>query len=542
VSLLLDALKKAELAKQQQAAGDESRGEETTLPVGTRMDDAFRDAPTLAPLMTRDRLPDINAPLEMTADQLPSGDPIRNATLDFALSDTIRPGQIPDTGAFSRTGAELRESGADQSDRSGGRVNVGKPASAARLWETDPSDDRETARRIVDSTAADRNPRLPFYIALGVLATVAVGAVGFFWWELQPKSNFASVSSGAPRPSPTKPITPTPAPVAQATTQDAMASRPIDDVVPSAATQSVTNVPLPRPPLVDSVPARRESANIAGSEADRTIASIPAPLGAQRPAAPSAVVPTPPGAIPQPPRPNAEQAIAPAQRRAADSPVNGTPGPESITKPAAPVSPPAADAAPIAITRAAPRLDPFLEEAYATFQRGDVEAARHLYLRVARADPTNRDAQLGLAAVDLRNNDISSAEGRYTRLLDLDPRDPHALAGIAAIRGAGDPVQSESRIKSLLTQQPDAAMLHFALGNQYASQSRWAEAQQSYFRAFSGEPDNPDFAFNLAVSLDQIRQERVAVDYYERALRLSSGKQVAFNRDRLAARIKELRR
>ncbi|MFM9888367.1 MAG: tetratricopeptide repeat protein [Burkholderiales bacterium] len=183
-----------------------------------------------------------------------------------------------------------------------------------------------------------------------------------------------------------------------------------------------------------------------------------------------------------------------------------------------------------------------MDEAYAAFQRGDIDAARQLYMRVAQSDPTNRDAQLGLAAVDLRTQSLSSAESRYIKLLEIDPRDSHALAGLAAIRGAGDPVQAESRIKTLLTQQPDSAMLHFVLGNQYASQARWNEAQQAYFRAFSGDPENADFAFNLAVSLDQIRQERFALEYYERALRLSNGRQVAFDRTRTATRVKELQR
>jgi Flp pilus assembly protein TadD len=550
VSLLLDALKKAELAKQL-AAKDVARGEETTLPiseVSTRTSEGFNDVPTRAPLMTRDRLPDINAPLEMTADQLPSGDPTRNALLDFALNDTALPGQIDDASPTAspphvRSGTTTRVSG-DQFDRGGVRSNLGGETPAARPWETDPSDDRQTARRFLDSTAADRNPRLPFYIALGVLAMVAVGAVGFFWWELQPRSNFASLTSGGSRPAPSKPAAPQPETVAQTTSPDATGSRPATDAVVGTAAQSATSVPPPRPPLVELGPVRRDSVNMAGTGADRTIASIPASPSGPRTAAASTSLPTPPSAAPQTPRPSAVQPFAPPPRRVAAEPaVSDIARADVIPQPAAPATgPTTSDAAPIAITRAAARLDPLLEEAYTTFQRGDIDAARQLYLRVARIDPTNRDAQLGLAAVDLRYNDTASAEGRYAKLLELDPRDPHALAAIAAIRGPGDPVQSESRIKSLLTQQPDAPMLHFALGNQYAAQSRWTEAQQSYFRAFTGEPDNPDFAFNLAVSLDQIRQERAAVDYYERALRLSANKQVAFDRDRIAARIKELRR
>ena len=66
-------------------------------------------------------------------------------------------------------------------------------------------------------------------------------------------------------------------------------------------------------------------------------------------------------------------------------------------------------------------------------------------------------------------------------------------------------------------------MLHFTLGNQLAQQGRWAEAQQEYFKAFAAEPDNADFAYNLAVSLDHLRQPRLALEYYRRALALAEG-------------------
>ena len=49
------------------------------------------------------------------------------------------------------------------------------------------------------------------------------------------------------------------------------------------------------------------------------------------------------------------------------------------------------------------------------------------------------------------------------------------------------------------------------LGNQLAQQGRWSEAQQEYFKAFASEPDNADFAYNLAVSLDHLRQPKLAL-------------------------------
>lgn len=162
-------------------------------------------------------------------------------------------------------------------------------------------------------------------------------------------------------------------------------------------------------------------------------------------------------------------------------------------------------------------LNPNLTRAYQAMQAGNLSEAKNAYRKVLQADPNNRDALLGLAAIQERAGDTESAARLYQRLLDLDPNDGAAQAALTGL-GQGDPVRSESRLKSLLTQQPDSATLHFALANLYADQQRWAEAQQSYFLAFQKQPGNPDYLYNLAVSLDHLGQNKLAQEYYRRAL------------------------
>jgi tetratricopeptide (TPR) repeat protein len=87
-------------------------------------------------------------------------------------------------------------------------------------------------------------------------------------------------------------------------------------------------------------------------------------------------------------------------------------------------------------------------------------------------------------------------------------------------------------------QNPQADAVHFALGNLYTQQSRWAEAQQSYFRAYSNAPGNADYVFNLAVSLDHLNQSKLALDYYQRAL--TQPGPTNFDKSSVQTRIKEL--
>jgi len=103
-----------------------------------------------------------------------------------------------------------------------------------------------------------------------------------------------------------------------------------------------------------------------------------------------------------------------------------------------------------------------------------------------------------------------------------------------------DPVAAESRVKSMLAAEPAAHVLNFTLGNQFAQQGRWAEAQQQYFKAFTADPENADFAYNLAVSLDHLHQKPQAIEFYRRSLALADRRTATFDRALAAARARDL--
>lgn len=165
-------------------------------------------------------------------------------------------------------------------------------------------------------------------------------------------------------------------------------------------------------------------------------------------------------------------------------------------------------------------VDPTLMQAYEALQQGDLAQARSLYQQVLLTEPRSIDALLGLGAIAWKEGRIEEAGQRYQRVLELEPRNPYAQAGLIAIIGGADPQASESRLRQLIGREP-SAFLYFTLGNLYADQGQWPGAQQAYFQAFQLQPDNPDYAFNLAVGLEHLGQIRPALDYYRKALDLS---------------------
>jgi len=430
VSLLLDALKKAEEAKRL-ASTPAGAGSPPTAPAPPDAElslEPVHSAPATPPAATAtppgSPLPDLSAHLD-TVDA------------DLAAVSTAPPRRPPQ--------AEPKR--------------TPSAAKAAANPAANPATEQEAVRNVF---AAKRTPapnRTLLWLALGAVALLAIAIGGWFWWQLQ------SIGSS---------------------TMAARAPQPV-----SAPSQSAPPIPAPLPPQVASAPA--------------------APITGTPPAATSAAdtqeAPSPP---PEPAR---------NERRAA---------------------PQAEPEGPVRISRGELKVQPALLRAVELLETDDLAGATRAYEQVLRGDARNSDALLGMAAIAIRQNDLRSAEGWYLRALEADPKDINALAGLINLRGQADPQAAESRIKGLLASQPDSPTLNFALGNLYAGQRRWPEAQLAYFNAHTADPTHPDYLFNLAASLDHMHLPKVALDYYKAALAASSSRRPGFNPDQVKARILEL--
>lgn len=302
---------------------------------------------------------------------------------------------------------------------------------------------------------------------------------------------------------------------------------------PAAAIQPVQRAPAPGQLQSGTVPAAPAAPPLAVASP-----AAPSPSTAVAVAPPSARSALPenrtetPGAIPRAdtPMPAGKTATARSQRQPARRGETGTATSTAVA---------AGDIAVTPEIRAAPP-DQTLMGAYHSFEEGRFDEAKTGYERLLQSDPRNVDALLGLGAIAAKGKNTDAASRYYLRVLDLDPANSYAQGGLIGLLGRADPSGAETRLKQLITRAP-APFLYFTLGNVYAEQSQWASAQSAYFQAHNLQPDNPDYAFNLAIGLEHLSQPKLALGFYRRALQLAQDKgRASFDTALAQTRIRKL--
>ncbi len=446
MSLLMDALRKAEEAKRQNKEAIGS-GEPATPPLAEQ---------ALEGLSLEPRPLDIEPKAAVAAPELETpvtAEPYQSQTAAELLAEAF--GETPPQ---NQPGPALSSPAQTAPPEQKREPSIRKPEKAAPQTAVSP-EARDSIQNVFKAKQPEPKSNRAFLIITGSLTAVAVAAIaGYFWWQLQPRS--------VAMPPPFAPPN--------------LSEKPIAAPVPP----SMTATAAPPPAALPATPSIAEKPAIANAEkqppSDKTLSV------------------------------KLEPRLAPA--------------PES----------------PIRITNSKPKLNTWINQGYEALQKGDLNAAQYAYERAQADDPRNLDTLYGLASIALQRGNNNLAEDYYFKILELDPRDAIALSAMTGLRGKANGNNTESRLKGIIAEQPNVAALHLALGNLYAQDEKWRDAQQSYFLALKNDSESPDAAYNLAVSLDQLRQEKLAIQYYKEALRLANIRPSNFNRAQIQARLKEL--
>ena len=263
-------------------------------------------------------------------------------------------------------------------------------------------------------------------------------------------------------------------------------------------------------------------------------AGSPAPRAAAMPAAvaPPAAPPTPQAAVPARTAVAPAPASAPAQRRTEELARQGDLKNEA---------PPTGIRISVRRRQQEPPAPALALKGWEALRTGDLDASRDAYSQALQEDARDTDALRGLAAIAQRQGQPAEARRLYRQILEIAPKDALADAALGLQEDVGgNSMEEESRLKTLAASDTAVPAVHFALGNLYARQQRWRDAEQAYFEAVAGDPGNPDYHYNLAVCLDQLTQPQLAAQYYKSALARAAAHAPAFDVALTRSRLAEL--
>ena len=157
-----------------------------------------------------------------------------------------------------------------------------------------------------------------------------------------------------------------------------------------------------------------------------------------------------------------------------------------------------------------------LNNAYAALMAGELNKAQTLYEYIITKHPKHIHALLALAKIHNDKKDTAKAKGFYERILHID--NSHAMAQIGLLHA--NPY-AQNTVDALSQRFPENANIAAAKGAFYAQKGDWRTAQQAYFDAYSLQPNNAEFTFNLAVALDNLNKYKTAKTYYKSAIALT---------------------
>ncbi len=141
------------------------------------------------------------------------------------------------------------------------------------------------------------------------------------------------------------------------------------------------------------------------------------------------------------------------------------------------------------------------------------------YIGVQRYNADRGEAHMNLALLEIRRGNGLLADDHLVRAIAIDPTFVPAYVQLADLyRGRRDEGKARAILQQGLDRNPNAALLHYALGLSLTRQQQREAALAEFHRASELEPDSARYGYVYAVSLDQAGRRPEAVKVLDAVL------------------------
>lgn len=137
-----------------------------------------------------------------------------------------------------------------------------------------------------------------------------------------------------------------------------------------------------------------------------------------------------------------------------------------------------------------------------------------------RSEAERPETHVDMAQVHARLGRASEAEAALRQALRIEPRNLAARVNLEDLqRALGRDSEAEALLRETVAQSPSAAVAWHALGLALVRSHRRADALDALTRAHELAPSEPDYAYVLAIALQESGQPKRARELIEQALR-----------------------
>ena len=167
-----------------------------------------------------------------------------------------------------------------------------------------------------------------------------------------------------------------------------------------------------------------------------------------------------------------------------------------------------------------------LEEGVAAHNSGDLEKAEKLYRLILKKSPSHADVNYNLGLIEYYRSNYKKASILFRKALDVNQRiESFWLSYIKALINNNDLADAKRAIeevegKKLLSNKSAPFDIYFYFGTALQIEGRFEEAEVSYKRAISLNPNSEQAHNNLGITLQELGRFQEAKESYKEAIKL----------------------
>lgn len=160
----------------------------------------------------------------------------------------------------------------------------------------------------------------------------------------------------------------------------------------------------------------------------------------------------------------------------------------------------------------------YLQYAHEAMQVGQYESAISYYREILSKNPNNQKVSFGLATAYHKAGQYESAKEEYLKIINRDKNNISALNNYLILVSQENPDIAVERLENLRINNPEFAAIPAQIGSIYYGKGKLEQASEYYFEAVKLSPKNTSYRYNLAIILEEMKQDKYAAQLYKSLL------------------------